>query len=405
MDKFVKYVIGHQARFFLIYYIITVVLIFWSYCEGVGDIQGRIKILDGKAGSDILFKGGFFSTLNYGVYYVFVMPLFIKSVFETYKVAFKITDMPSDPSTDDDLIQIAIRNYSSKVINFLKMRSAWPLLIFLIVAFSFAGVISERKNMHAVTIGWVQGWKLQRDWKKEQLMAKAGKEVAITRDSAYYFKANFNAKEDGFLKRVRRIRITALSFFYERKVPPSAFEFTLFLCAAKIYYGFFEAFVFFYNFNMLYCIIYFFLEPNKETLFKSPLFVTHIEDLVTKISLTGFFLTIFVYFRYIANMQKGSFQPFNWGLQTMLTNDQYMFLVGMLFIPATSIILFLYIYLSDTVIDIKGLSFRRIASLYIPALSFLVIFFIYLLQFDPYMKGQLRFLVKPLKYVNEYLGG
>lgn len=401
MDKFVKYVIGHQAKFFILYYLITVSIIFWSYCEGVGDIQGRIKVLDAHGGSEILFKAGFFSTLNYGIYYVFVMPLFMKSVFETYKMAFKISDMPADPSTDDDLIQVAIRNYTSKIINFLKMNAAWPLLIFLIFIFSFAGVVSERKNMHAVTIGWVQGWKLQRDWKRVESRG----DTAILRDSAYYFKASFNSKGDGFLKKVEKIRITSLSFFVDRKEPPSWFEFMLFLCAAKIFYGIFEAFVFFYNFNMLYCIIHFFLEPNKETLFKSPLFVSHIEDLVTKISLSGFFLTIFVYFRYIANMQKGSFQPFNWGLKTMLTNDQYMFLVGMLFIPATSIILFLYIYLSDTVIDIKGLSFKRIASLYIPALSFLVIFFIYMLQFDPYMKGQLKFLVKPLKYVNEYLGG
>lgn len=402
MDFVFKNLINKQRRFFSWYYLVVGSLILWSYIEGVGDIQGQITVLDqAYKGGDIFFKAGYFSTLNYGIYYVFIMPLFLKSAFETYRVAFEISaleesNVVSSKDTDEK-IREAVKDYSSKIVVFLQSPYSKIIMGILLVFFIYEGIYVELKKTESTTIGWVQGFHLKKEWD-----SRINKQEGLLRDSSYFQPSSSTG--DKFLEKYKGFKISNLSFVFERKKHPvTQLEFKVFVVFAKLFYTLFETFVFFYNFNMLYCVIHFFMEENKRTLFKSELFIKHIEALVTKISLTGFFLTIFVYFRYIANMQKGSFTAFSWN--HVFSNDQYLFLTGMLFIPATSIILFLYIYLSDTSIDIKAMSLKRIVSLYLPAISFLIIFFIYLLQFDPYMKGQLGFLTKPLKYISDYLGG
>jgi hypothetical protein len=125
--------------------------------------------------------------------------------------------------------------------------------------------------------------------------------------------------------------------------------------------------------------------------------------LISHISLSGFFLTLFLFFRYITNAQKGSFKPFNW--DNIFASDQYIFMLGMIFIPVSAIVLFTYVYISNQAIDFTKLLWRNIISFYLPNIFFLLIFFIYLINFDPFMDSQLQFMKGVLRFINKtFLG-
>lgn len=456
MGVLILRIINNQVKFFTWFFIVVFGLILWSYYEGVGDIQGVLTILSGHTRAVKIFKSGYFTSLNYGIYYLVIMPFFFKSVFQVYKIAYQITELKIDNNENNndesDAVKEKIKNYSSKIVTFLEKKYSWVIFVLLAVGFGIQQIKVEFDNRKAIPMGWSIGRDLMLDLdstqqrykidsvnrcKKIAALRKDLKEVnarqpnyiiektnalkqalhdsvAIIekRDSLigtlnfskhekpFYFKKN--DKLTSPLLKNYNVNISQLTFSHSVNSIdqiPSRIEFLVFVISAKLFFSLFEAFVFFFNFNMLYCLIKFFSEPDKSLLFKSKEFVEQFEGLITEISLSGLFLTIFLYFRYITNMQKATFKP--WA--NPLSSDQYTFLFGMLFIPIASFALFIYAYGTDTVIDIKATSFKRIISLYLPVVGFLIIFLIYLLTFDPYMASQLRFITKPLDVVNGYL--
>lgn len=379
---------NNQVKFFIWYYIIVISLVVWSYIEGVGDIQGDILI----SGEKHSFKAGYFTSFNYGIYYVFVLPFFIRAMFATYFTAEKLSNLQNFGTEENDiLVKEAIENYSSKIVNILKKKWSKFLFLGLFSFFIYQNIIVEINDYKKLSLGWVQGQELKK--------AFSSPKDTIWLKKKFYFRDNLDLNDK--FPVYDSVKITNISFASKRK--PDNTEFILFVIFAKLFFALFTTSVFFYNFNLLFSLYSFFKEKNKELLFKSEKYVKATEELVSHISLSGLFLTIFLYFRYIANSQKGSFKSFNWG--SFFSNDQYLFLFGMLFIPITSAVLFTYVYISDKKIDIKGFSFRKLIDFYLPNFLFIFIFLIYILTFDPKLSSQFKFIANFLKAVNEFLVG
>jgi len=138
---------NNQVNFFIWYYIVVIGLIVWSYIEGVGDIQGKILLIEGNEVVVHKFKAGYFTSFNYGIYYVFVLPLFLRAMFATYFTAEKLSHLENfGKEEDDQLVKKAIENYSSKIIDFLKMKKAMVLFFALFTFFIYQNVIVERED-------------------------------------------------------------------------------------------------------------------------------------------------------------------------------------------------------------------------------------------------------------------
>lgn len=390
MYKLITRLKGKQVRFFTCYYVVVIILILWSYFEGVGDVSGIIIYFDKGQNFVSKFKAGYFSSLNYGIYYLFVLPLFLRSVFSTYFTAEKLTNLVGEK--DDDLkIRTAINRYSSTIIDFTRRKISVYTFIILFLFFCCQNLVVERGDYKSLSLGWVQGLSLKN--------MNTGRGDTITIKKKFYFRNNTDSTY--VISRLDSVRVTNLGFAFGRK--PGETEFVIFIAFAKLFFSFFTAIVFFFNINILYGLLKFFKEENKKFLFKSSQFVQTMDTLISHISLAGFFLTIFLFFRYITNAQKGSFKPFNW--ENPLSSDQYIFLLGMIFIPVTAIVLFIYVYISNQTIDLKKLSWKNIFSFYLPNILFLLAFFIYLINFDPYMSSQLQFMDGVIRFVDKLFLG
>ncbi len=259
----------------------------------------------------------------------------------------------------------------------------------LLAFFIYQNIIVEREDYKNLSLGWVQGKQL-----KEQFTSP---QDTVVIKKKFYFRDNLDLNSNFTV--LESVKVTNVSFASNRT--PSTTEFILFIVFAKLFFALFTTVVFFFNFNILFALYSFFKEKNKGLLFKSEKYVKTVEELISHISLSGLFLTVFLYFRYITNSQKGSFKAFDWS--NFLGNDQYLFLFGMLFIPVCSIVLFTYMYISDKKIDIKGFTLRKLVDFYLPNISFIFIFLIYILTFDPYLASQFKFVAKFLQTVNEFL--
>lgn len=378
---------NRQVVFFCSYYIIVVALIVWSYVEGVGDISGRVIVGFNTGTASSLFKAGYFTTLNYGIYYLTFLPLFLRSVFTTYFTADKLSNL-SESHESDPKVRQAIHEYSSNIIGFTRRKwSSW-IFISLLVFFICQNVIVERNDYKNLSLGWVQGLELQRKLDSP--------DDTITIHKKFYFRNDVDPS--CAIQKKDSVRVTGVSFASKRV--PSQFEFVSFVIIAKLFFSLFTAVVFFFNINILYGLLMFFGEADKKYLFKSNGFIATIDKLISNISLSGFFLTIFLFFRYIANAQKGSFKPFN--SAHILAADQYIFLLGVFFIPVCAVTLFVYVYISNHTINLNRLTWRNIITFYIPNISFLLVFFIYLINFDPAMETQLQFMKGLLKFFDKF---
>jgi biopolymer transport protein ExbB/TolQ len=370
--------------------VIVLGLIVWSYVEGVGDISGYLIIDENGKSIVSKFKAGYFSSLNYGIYYLFILPLFFRSVFATYFSAEKLSNLEEKIEHVPKISQ-AIKSYSSNILAFLKKKYSLYVFIVLLLFFCFQNLVVEMKDYKGISIGWVQGLELKKEIKSKQdtLLLKKNFYYRNSTDSAYT------------IKKVKSAKITNLSFASSRQ--PKETEFVMFIIMAKFFFAVFCTVVFFFNINILFGLFKFFRDEDKKFLFQSKQFVEAMDDLISHISLSGFFLTIFLFFRYITNVQKGSFKPFNW--ENPLASDQYLFLFGMLFIPVSSIVLFTYVYISNQTISIKGLTLKNIISFYLPNMGFVLVFFIYLINFDPFMESQLKFMSGFTKIIDKILLG
>lgn len=390
MYKLITKLKNRQTRFFAWYYGIVSALIIWSYIEGIGDISGIIIYTDN--GHEIVskFKAGYFSSLNYGIYYVFVLPLFLRAVFATYFTAEELTDMRGDKDTDPK-IESAINEYSSTIIAFIKHKYSSYIFITLILIFCYQNLIVERNDYKSLSLGWVQGYNLKN--------LHANREDTIVIDKKFYFRNSLDLPYT--ILKLDYVKVTNLGFASYRI--PNQIEFIVFVSCAKLFFALFTAVVFFFNINILFALLKFFREANKKFLFKSPQFVQTMDKLISEISLAGFFLTIFLFFRYVTNAQKGTFKPFDWS--NPLSSDQYIFLLGMIFIPITAIVLFTYVYISNQTLEMKKMTVKNIISFYLPNIFFLLSFFIYLINFDPYMTSQLQFMKGIMKFIDELFLG
>src|SRR5688572_20988143 len=392
MYNLIYRLLSKQIRFFTWYFVAVITLIAFSYIEGVGDISGTVLLDISKTVHKINFKAGYLSSLNYGIYYLIFLPLFLRAVFATYQTAERLSNLPwQDEPSNDLFIKKAIRDYSSNITKFLKKKIAIIIFISLLIFFLYQNFVVEKKDYKGLSLGWVQGLELKKrfDSPKDTLYIQ----------KKFFFRNEMNLTNSLIV--FDSVKVTNISFASSR-IPPQS-EFIIFIILAKMFFSLFTTIVFFFNINIVVSLIYFLKERNKKSLFGSKQFIQTIDELISNISMAGFFATIFLYCRYITNSQKGSFKPFNWN--NIFSNDQYLFVLGMIFIPLSAIALFTYVYISNQSVSLKNLSLRNIITFYIPNLAFAIIFLIYLLCFDPYFESQLKFLNGSLQFFNKFLLG
>jgi len=392
MYKLITRIKNNQVKFFIWYFVIVFTLQAWSYFEGVLNIQGTIFLPVGKEIIRHTFMAGYLTSFNYGLYYIIVLPFFLRSLFTTYFRAETLSNLQDEGQDEEDLlVKKAVENYSSKIIDFLKMKRATYLFFGLLLFFIYQNIIVEKSDFTKLSLGWAQGIELKKNFHTVK--------DTVVLHKKFYFRDNLDINNSFIVQ--DSVKVGGVSFSSERT--PNTIEFICFVVAAKLFFALFTTIVFFFNFNLLFGLFAFFKENNKGLLFKSEKFVNTTEKLISSVSLSGFFLTIFLYCRYIANSQKGSFKSFDW--DHFFSNDQYLFIFGMLFIPISSAVLFTYVYISNKTIDIKGFTLKKLVDFYLPNIAFIFIFMIYILTFSPHLSSQFKFVANFLLAANKFLVG